>query len=297
MRYFILFFITISLSFSAIAQDTENKPFTEMTLEELESVDTGALDRTEKKLHKKVLKAAKKAEKARLRAEKKRRQAEAKARKQAERERQKRLRVVNKSYEGADVVRGEFDTFITINGQKEFTDKGLFSAMSDNGVKHYHLKALINPENQNTRLFLVAFSIESDMEMNADRLKFRGIAPKEYARRQGYWRNYSRARMTGGVERKITKNEKMQPDCNSSYCTFREKTVVKLKMQDLQKALAQRGELAIQLSGEDAPAGTVRVPYGYLVGFAWRLSEQDSSFTELAAMAHDGRRFIEAGGQ
>ena len=82
MRTVSIILLCFCFAFSGLAQDGD-KAYADMTIEELQSIDTDSLSKSDRRKHKKALRAAKAAEKKRLTAEKK----AAKARERAEKKR------------------------------------------------------------------------------------------------------------------------------------------------------------------------------------------------------------------
>ena len=128
MKRLVFICLFLSLSAASFAQDQPSKPFKEMTLAELQLVDTNGLNEKAKRDYKKYLKrktkGLRKAEKARVRAQKKRAKTERKKlakiekkKRKARKRAQRRLDHIFSVYNGTAISQDEFETDVNISGK------------------------------------------------------------------------------------------------------------------------------------------------------------------------------------
>jgi len=293
MKQIVFILLFVGLSFTAQAQDAAIKPFSEMSYEELMNVDQASLDKKAKKALKKALSKAKKAEKARQRAEKKRLKAEAQAEKKRQRVAAKKLKKTTKVYSSTVIGKDEFSAFIEVVGPQNFVRKGQASDLFDmQPVPKYSLISLIDPQSGTHELKAYIHTSVNDPEFNSGRLMFLGISAEEYARRKGFWKDFQTASLSGGVQRNVLRIRQSAESCTDIACYFDEDVAVELNAIDLKNALRAKSELAFKLSGKRGSPVIVRIPYSYLVGYAWKLSELNSSMAEFSELSREGRAYI-----
>jgi len=315
MKQLIVIIALFVFTLAADAQMEPQKPYSEMTLEELKAVNTQKLPKAAKKAHKKALTAAKKAEKARIKAQKraakerkkaemarkraeaKRLKAEKKRKAKAQKAVQKKLKKVAKAYRNTKIIADEFSAQIEIEGPMNFTRKGNFSDfLASQPIPKFLLRSFFDPETGHHNLQAYVHHGVSDSNFNSDHLVILGISKEEYARRKGFWQNFSSASLKGGIKRRVHIVRQSGKDCNDIYCYFNEDVVVNLSIDDLTKSLSEKTELAFRLAGRDKSL-IIRIPHDYLVGFAWRLSELNSGQSVFATLAEEGKQFILSGAE
>jgi hypothetical protein len=288
IRFKALFIALCLLTGGAHAEDDE--PFDAMTLTELQAVDTGALDRAEKKLYKKALKAAEKAQKARIKAarkaekarqkaEKKRRKAEekrlraeAKAREKRKKAATKRLKYIDSIHSKTQATRDEFDGSVSVRGPRDsFSDSSYSFVFTLSGDVPFFLRSFYLPHEG--RLVTQAYIyMNSDHIIDKASVARAEAAPGRYASRQGLWRNYSRAVQYGGRQLELTPIER-EAIVRFGIAKLREEVAVTLDFGDIEAAVRQGTGLDFKLYSASSPDVVFRLPHDYLVGYGLRLSE------------------------
>jgi len=300
-----LFIVFILLTFSTFSWAEElSKSFTEMTLTELQHVDTATLDKKAKKSHKKALSAAQKAEKkrlraeakaekARLRAEKKHLKAEAAAKRKQEKAAAKKLKKVNKYYKNTTIKKDEFTTNYEVDGPL-ISPQGDWDNLFFNifvGPKKA-LGAVIEPADMKVTLALLV-NVEKKVEgINVFRLELSNKSIADYAHKRNIWPNYNSALLKGAKTRTVETFKRVVGDCTIEKCVFNESFFVQLELNDIRLSVQNRSDLAIRVSGNNTNNLVLNIPFAYMVGFIDRFSEIDTRYQDLKQVATDARNFI-----
>lgn len=161
MRYILILSLILGFSFPSLAQDA-SVDFKVMSITELQSVDTGALSKKQKKAHKRALKKKQKAEKNRLKkvaaAKKKEAQKAAKEAKKAAKEKAKFDKKVAKTYKNTRVYKDDFEAFQTIQGPNHNLYKFFDNAVY--GDAQWWLKTQVHPNGQKKVVLYLSFFYE-----------------------------------------------------------------------------------------------------------------------------------------
>ena len=301
-------FVTLALLVFQSASNAVDlsKPYSEMTYAELQQVDKNTLDKTDKRAFKTAFKAAQKAwskaekarkkavrkaekalrksEKNRLKAERKRLKAEAKARKKHNKFINKQLALINNAYKHTSVENDEFEGYIVISAPIYAQSSTIFDPPVRERKEWSQLRAYFFPETNNIGLELYVSKRLTVTDLDKDSIADLHSSPENYVRREGYWKNYNRAMLAGGIKRGFISEEKYLSKC-SSYCAFREDYIVKLEFDDLKDALSNLSHFEVKISNSKLEAFIVSVPSAHLVGFLKRMSEVAPALAPMNAPA------------
>jgi len=299
-----LFIIFILLSFSTFSWAEETpKPYTEMTLVELQQVDTASLDKKTAKTYKKALKAAKKAEKkrlkakakaekAQLKAEKKRLKAEAKARKKHNKPILKQLALIDTTYAKTLVRKDDFEAYVGTTAQPHTDNYILFGLDVNTTDQWYRLRSYFYESELRLVLQLYLSKKLVVQELTSQDVEYMSGPPEKYVTRNGYWKNYSRVTLRGGISKETTPVERYFASC-SYECNFREDIAITLDLKDFIKPLDHGQNLEMKVSNKVGASFIVTVPPGYIIGYLKRLSEINSNLGMLATAAAEGQKVLE----
>lgn len=288
-RFFVAVVFLLTAAIPLLAQDT--KTYEDMTLAELEAVNTKSLTREEKRLYKSALNAAKKAEKERIKAEKKRLRAEKKAEKKrlaAEKRRikaeikaakkhnkpiEKKLRLIAKTYENTSIDEDDFEAYITATGPYASQFPTLFGAGDSSVPRRHWLEAHYYPDDERLIFRLFISNLVRVDELDYETIKEIRGKPERYVARQRYWDNYNQAALKGGTRRTVMPVRKYLDTCSTLYCSFRETFYVELEFDDLIKAEAFSPIFKIKVSNQTGKYFIEEVETAYIVGFIKRMSD------------------------
>ncbi|WP_286830661.1 MULTISPECIES: hypothetical protein [Kordiimonas] len=276
--------LALALTFLSgpVLADTPNKPYEEMTIAELQAVDTKPLSRDEKKHLKSVLKAKKKAEKARLREEKKRAKAEAKRLKKARREASKQLSYIQAVYKKSGIFRDPGNSRLRIRGADASISsaEAILALSSNGGHVGYFIRTYYDPVS-GTLSPQIYLTVKFSDTVDQDQLDARNATAEAYANRRGWWKNYRWATL-GGAGRNLTLVDRYSNNA-PYYPSFFEEYVIRLAFEDITAAVKAGSTLRVDVRSASRGAGafTVAVPYDYLLGYLMRLSEADMRLAYL----------------
>ncbi len=253
------------------AQDGD-KSFEEMTAQELNSIDRSLLSKADRKAHKKALRAAKKAEKKRLAEEKKR---------------QKRVKKLQKKavkiYAQTTLDASQFLSQKHFEGPSQDFDFDLIDYLAGDFPPSFELDAYLD-EDQKTGDFRVAIRasvLDSAVDASGTRTQRR-----QYADATGLWPGFYGATMAGGHARRLKTITRSAQPCNARGCRYYETAWVYLDNSDVFNALTSLKPLEFRVHSRSGRGLTVRVPYHYVLGFAWKLAEEEPWFEELVQAVH-----------
>ncbi len=293
MRTFIIALFAVWLTFIPAFGQEDQKPFDQMTIEELRAVDTSDLSKTDKKLHKKLLKSAEKEEKKRIkvekRAEKKRQQAEAKRLKKEAKARKKRNKAVNKQldmvtdvYLETEIVQDDFEAFIEIVAPYH---PGLFlgGRMPDDT----HFRGFYYPSTDELLLRLVSSKQHMIEEITSENIQSIKGGAERYITKLGYWHNYRRATLRGGIELTVEPLARYNVDCHLVYCKFREDIGITLALDHLIPSLERLEILQIKVSNRKGKSHVISLPPGLIIGYLKKLDD-------AGALPEDMRTIVDA---
>lgn len=276
MRIFATLLLSVVLiTAPARAQDASQdsgKPFEEMTVQELGNVDRSSLSKVDRKAHKKALRAAKKAEKKRLAEEKKR---------------QKRVKKLQKKavkiYAQTTLDASQFLSQKHFEGPSQDFDFDLIDYLAGDFPPSFELDAYLD-EKKKTGDFRVAVRasvLDSTIDASSS-----SIQRRQYADASGLWPGFFGATMTGGEARRLKTITRSAQPCNARGCRYYETAWVYLNNTDLFTALTDLKPLEFRVHSRSGRGLTVSVPYHYVLGFAWKLAEQEPWFEELVQAVH-----------
>ncbi len=311
MKYFLITIMLLVASAGLHASDDQAKSYEEMTLEELQAVNTKALDKSAKKAHKKALRDAKKAAKAAQKAERKRQKAAQRAeraRQKAEKKRlaklakmkrktqkraQKKLNYINKVYNGTSIIKDDFEANIQIRGRDGSQyDSDIIYVLGNGGRIRYFLRSFYNPQSNN--IVLQAYvTIKFSEVVNEAMLAEHHLTAAAYATQQGWWKKYSLAALRGGIGLEVKRIRSYTDNC-AYYCAFYEDIAITLDLEAVQKAVYQQQDLAMKISSKYAPPLVLNIPHDYMVGYLLRLSETDSRLSHVSVDARTNINAIRA---
>lgn len=309
MRFLVTLLLCLAFLTVAATAEEAAKPYDQMTLEELQAVDSKALPRDARKLFKKALRAAKKAEKQRIRAEKKAEKARIRAEKKRLRAEEKRLKAerkrkkaVAKRIKRTKEVAIERLAFI----KSIYDETAVFEAghgrLSFQGqqASHYDSFMLIALDTTSARVhYQMQMSTDAGFNTLNPQLHIRvsrGLAveteemdrlgPMKYARRHGIWRRYQQATTRTGAKRALYPTDRYVEDNCYILCYFLEEVAINLSIEDIMGAIRGGQGMSIRLHSHSAPTLFVDIAYDYLVGFMARVSDESGGKIVLDARAN-----------
>ncbi|WP_262695818.1 remorin family protein [Kordiimonas aquimaris] len=295
MRILFIVGLCISLNISVHAQDN-NKPYTEMTIQELRLIEPDSLSKSDKKQYKKALKAARKAEKkrikaekkaerARKKAEKKRLKAEAKVRKKALKQARKVYKYANTIYEDTYFIKDDFEATIQIRGANtQKYDMQTLGRLGNGGNITYFLRSFYNPSTGLITTQLYATVKFSEAVVNAD-MQNPTISPELYAAQHGWWKGFHSASLRGGIALRFNPIRRRADTYCEYYCSFHEEFAIDLLTASVIQAANTDTSLDIKINSQRAGSMILSVPWLYLTAYLARLSELDTTLADYGAKA------------
>jgi len=292
MKHILIGILFCGLAFSEIARSSEPAAFSEMTLEELKAVDKKALDKTERRLHKKALKEAKRAEKKRIKAEKKARKERIKANKKRLQHLESRLSHMGYSYVNSKVHSDDFKPTIYVKGAELYVvpNDGRFLSLQTSHRDDFFLRAFLSKDLQE-----LTFQIYL-------RRKFREIPPEEYkadpsfspskfATEYGLWGNFTSAFIKGGKELELQYFKRGFEELCIPHCNFFEPVAVTIELDEMLEAINSEGVFLVKFYMENDYPVVANLTIDYVMGFLMRIAKLDKtrfqSFVELTATHYE----------
>ncbi len=274
--------VLVSLLSGPSVADTPAKSFEEMTVSELQTVDTKSLSRDEKKHLKAVLKTKKKVEKARLREEKKRAKAEAKRQKKARKVASKQLSYIQAVYNKTGIFRDPGNSRLRIRGADDSisTSEAILALSSNGGHVGYFIRTYYDPAS-GTLSPQIYLTVKFSDVVDQDELYARNATAEAYANRLGWWKNYRWASLDG-AGRRLTLVDRYSNNA-PYYASFFEEYIIRLGLEDIMAAVKAGRALRVDVrsASHGAYPFTVAVPHDYLLAYLARLSEADQRLTHL----------------
>lgn len=261
--------ILLLLATGVSADETEEPTtFRDMSLTELQAVDTGDLSKAERRLHKAALKAAKKAEKKRLKEEKKRLR---RALKHAE----ERLRYAEGVRARSTSHNMETDGDLWISGASSDFNQTLFSGNVLYGKEQpFYLGSYIEKTSGQFSVSVLLSFTEGTRIVHPGSPEV--VEPPEwYWREKGGWPMFTRAMLYGGKQlplRTISRDFSR----NGDFVHATEKVSITLDWADIEAAVSKRHHLDFKLFSDVERHKSIRLPFEYLVGYGMRLAEVDA---------------------
>lgn len=295
----ILVTLLLCLAFLTVAATAEEaaKPFDQMTLEELQAVDSKALPRDAKKLFKKALKSAKKAEKQRIRAEKKaekariraekkrlraeekrlkaerkRKKAEARRMKEAKEVAARRLAFIKSTYDETAVFEAGYGRLSIQGQQASHYDSFMLTALGTNSARVHYQMQISTDTDFNTLNPQLHISVSRGIPV--EREEFERVGPMKYAKRHGVWRRYRQASTRTGARRALHPTDRYVEGNCYSLCYFLEEVAIDLSIEDIMSAIQNGQGMSIRLHSHRAPTLFVDIAYDYLVGLMARVADE-----------------------
>lgn len=296
MRIFIIICFCLGLNYIAHGQDSDTS-YTEMTIQELQSVNPDALSKSDKKLYKKALKAAKKAENKRIKAKKK----ADRARKKAEK---KRLKAeVKKRKKHNKLIKARIKLIETVQAKvwyqkDEFKKHGQFFGplyppqskfLFETGLRKpwdYHMRTMNQADGSPV--------LQAIISLNATYIKdiYSGTGEPYYrmlmreANHYGYWQHYNRATLPGGNALQVLSGSKYLDQCTLERCDFREDVILPISDKMLTALLVNMQSIRIKISSSSSGAyHIVNLDPAYIVGFLLGVASSSDNGDELKQAA------------
>ncbi len=300
MKYYLA--LLIFLTFAAPTMAQEIILYDQMTYEQLKEVDPSSLSKVDKKAWKKAHKKAKKAhqkaerkrkklEKKQAKAEAKRRKAEEKARKKANKHIQNQLDLVATTYANTQIIRDDFEAHVTIASQFHTNERALFGVKDETVDNRYRLRGFYYPDRDNMVLQLVVsqrIKTTSLTSNNIDSIR----NPISYMTKNGYWPNFSRATLRGGINKPVVQMERYLDRCSFLECNFREVFSIELLPEDIVKTATSFQPLQIKISGASGTSFIETIPSAYILGFLKKLGNVNSEGAKLTETIQTAENLI-----
>lgn len=306
MRMISIIFLCFLFAVPAFAAD-DVKPFTEMTLIELKTVDTKALSKADKKLYRGALRAAKKVEKARqkeekkraaearkaekasIRAEKKRARAEAKRLKKeaktlAKKNKKtlKRIALMEEIYQKTTASKDDFEGYIEFVSPRH--PKAFASFLGGRASRDYRMRAFFFPNRGELTIQILVSETIITEKINAETVSSLDTSPEKFATRHEIWKDYSRATMRGAKQLELVKISKTFYSCEFSLCRFRELVGIKFNYPLLESVTQNLKYLDIKIAGRKYYY-IVSIPPEFIAGFIKKMARYVDVEGKYAALA------------
>lgn len=269
MRYVFILTAVFFFSVPAFSQD-EAPNYSEMTLEQLQSVGRKSLSKKAKKLHKKALKAAQKAEKKRLRAEAKRLKREEKARRKHNKEANRQIKLVSEVYEKTRILQDDFEAFVEIVSPRYPRQ---FAWLLSRDPVDFQFRAFFYPHNGELQLRLVSSREITVNELTSENVGSVRGGPERFVTRNNYWHHYRRATLRGGIELNVEPLARYLDECSSFSCEFREDVGITVSFDDIIPALERQEFFQIKIWGAQGESYLISLSPGLIIGYFRKLQD------------------------
>lgn len=284
MRFLLILCLCFFFNFSISAQSTQTT-YTNMSLQELKSIDASSLSKADKKLYKKALKAAKKAEKKRIKEAQRAEQARIKAENKRKREKEKQRRkdhrfarnlqkTMQNIYELSRIERDDFESYFQVKGAIFKQDSGFWGEGKFGPPANYFVNIYYTP---GTKEFSFILSVSKPFYLNdvdSTYFEVNQIRPEYYANINNLWPDYFRATLKGGIERNISPVSQGFVKCDPR-CLFMEAVAINIEYKDLISTLSEMQDLELKISGKSGDSFILSISTGYVIGLLQRMIELD----------------------
>ena len=227
------------VSVNVHAQETTN--FTEMTLEQLQSVDQTTLSKKERKTFKKALKKKKKAA--------------AKAVKAAAKAKKKRLKKYNKIYKYTKITGSDFDKYISVTGpDPNYMASGIFGALLSTESVGWNLRSWVYPSGKSNHQLFVS---------------------KNY---RDKWRFYNVAKFRRGGKAEFASINTEVTGCDGSQygqeCDKQETFGATIPLSMLLNAFKTGQGIDVQFQAKSGDTLTQEVPAHYIQAYVKKMADE-----------------------
>ncbi|NVJ98691.1 MAG: hypothetical protein HWE25_11095 [Alphaproteobacteria bacterium] len=241
---------------------SETLQFDEMSLAELSLVDTQALNKAERKLHKKAMKAAKKAERKRKKAVR------------------KGLKLSDKIYKKTDIDTHPANGEVRIAGPYHTNEFSLFGAGDPTVSNRYWLQAHILPDKSDIVIHAYVSSRVVTTELTQSKRNHIYLTPVEWARVNRVFGEYRQAVLLNGTALQAHTFKQYLTGCDAYSCEFREVTYVPISLDIIKQTFGASEHLSFRLRGLNM-YGDHNISFYYILGFVKRLAEADPQLASV----------------